>query len=86
MQDKAKPPGSDAPHAPPEELPYRVELWRSDGEEAVERVLGRAFNAQLAHAIYNAAQGEHPQRRIVLRRGTRVIQDTTQPGREADQA
>jgi hypothetical protein len=62
--------------APAEELPYRVELWRDGGGEGIERVLARAVNVQLARAIFNAAQGEHPERRITVRKGTRIIADS----------
>ena len=64
--------------AAPEELPYRVELWHDGVGDEVERVLARAANAQLARAIFKAAQGEHPQRRITLRRGNRVIADSAE--------
>ena len=55
-----------------DELPYRIEL----SDEAEERVLARAFNAPLARAIFQAAQAEHPGRRILLCRGTRVVADS----------
>ncbi len=58
-----------------EKLPYSVELW-DDGRDALERVLARALNAQLARAIFHAAQKEHPEARILLRRGTRTIADS----------
>jgi hypothetical protein len=58
-----------------EELPYSIELWAGDGR-LPERVLARAFNSVLARAIFKAAQSEHPERRIVLRRGARTIADT----------
>jgi hypothetical protein len=54
------------------ELPYCVELWGA-GRQSVERVLARAVNASLAHAIFKAAQNEHPGRRITLRHGNRVL-------------
>lgn len=58
-----------------EKLPYSVELW--DGAAAaLERVLARALNAQLARAIFLAAQKEHPDARILLRRGARTIADS----------
>lgn len=60
-----------------EELPYRVELWHVDGTDTVERVLARALNLHLAHAIFKAATEEHPQRRITLREGAHVIADTS---------
>ncbi len=60
-----------------EKLPYSIELW-DDGGGALERVLARALNAQLARAIFQAAQKEHPEARILLRRGTRTIADSTE--------
>jgi hypothetical protein len=61
-----------------ESLPYRVELWSDGDRKSLERVLARAFSAPLARAIFKAAQTEHPGRRITLRRGARVIADTTE--------
>ena len=75
-QDRAKPPRTGAAPPAPDELPYRIELWHLDGADAVERVLGRALSAQLARAIFNAAKGEYPDRRITLRKGSRFISDT----------
>jgi hypothetical protein len=46
--------------------------------ELIERVLARASRAALARAILKAAQTEHPARRITLRRGARLIADTTE--------
>jgi hypothetical protein len=66
----------DSASAPAEELPYRVELWRDGVGEAVERVLARAVNVQLARAIFKAAQSEHPERRLTVRRGTSIILDS----------
>jgi hypothetical protein len=66
-------PTNGGPAAAEEELPYSIELW---GEGAVERVLARAFNAALAHAIFNAARNEHQGRRITLRHGLHIIADT----------
>jgi hypothetical protein len=59
-----------------EKLPYSVELWDEAGE-ALQRVLARAIDAQLARAIFNAARKEHPDARILLRRGARTIADST---------
>ena len=59
-----------------EELSYRIELRDAANGDAVERVLGRAFNATLARAIFNAAQSEHPGRRILLCRDRGVIDDS----------
>ena len=61
-----------------ERLPYRVELWNAENHDAVERVLARAANASLARAIFKAAQDEHPERHITLRRGARIVADTVE--------
>ena len=66
-----------ATHRGSEELPYRVELWHDGKGDAVERVLARALNVQLARAIFNAAKEEHPARRITLRKGNRIVADTS---------
>ena len=58
-----------------EKLSYSIELWDPDAH-TLERVLARAFNAELARAIFRAAQKEHPDQRILLRRGTRTIADS----------
>ena len=58
-----------------EQLPYSIELWDGSGR-GLERVLARALNVQLARAIFLAAQKEHPDARIVLRRGSRTIADS----------
>jgi len=75
-QSKDKTLKGEGAAAPKEELPFRVELWHDGGHDAVERILGRAANAQLARAIFKAAQGDHPQRRITLRRDNRIIADS----------
>jgi hypothetical protein len=56
-------------------LPYAIELWDLP-RVAPERVLGRAASAILGRAIFQAAQAEHPGRRIVLRRGRETIAQT----------
>jgi hypothetical protein len=81
MQSKDKISRGSATPAGTEALPYRVELWQDGLGDAVERVLARALNAQLARAIFKAATGEHPNRRITLRKGTRVIADTAREHR-----
>ncbi|MBO0719124.1 MAG: hypothetical protein J2P55_17595 [Rhizobiales bacterium] len=58
-----------------ESLPYSIELWDSGGR-VLERVLALALNVQLARAIFHAARKEHPEARILLRRGTRTIADS----------
>jgi hypothetical protein len=75
-QSKDKAANSDGTSAPTEELPFRVELWHDSGPDVVERILARAANAQLARAIFKAAQGDHPERRITLRRDNRIIADS----------
>lgn len=55
-------------------LPYTIELWGSG--RAAERVLGRADTIGLARVIFQAAQAEHPGRRVVLRRGRDILQDS----------
>lgn len=61
---------------PVETLPYCIELWRTEDHETIERVLARAVTVQLARAIFQAAKEEHPQRRITLRRGSRILSDS----------
>lgn len=77
MQSKDKPSRSSGVRAKAEGLPFRVELWHDGVGDTVERVLGRALNGQLALAIFKAATGELPGRRITLRKGTRVIADSS---------
>jgi hypothetical protein len=68
---------ADESRSPPaEDLPYRVELWRDGGGSGVERVVARAASVQLAHAIFQAVRSEHPQRRITLREGERIVADS----------
>jgi hypothetical protein len=76
MQDRIKSSRTGPLPVLPEELPYLIELRQADGSEKVERVLARAFTAQLAHAIFRAAQDENPERRIILRKGNRIISDS----------
>jgi hypothetical protein len=58
----------------PDALPYRIELW--DGAADERRILARAISAQLARAIFRAASDEHPESRILLRRGNRIVADS----------
>jgi hypothetical protein len=41
-------------------------------------VLARALNASLGRLLFKAAQKEHPDRRILLRRGTRTVADSAE--------
>lgn len=59
-----------------ESLPYRVDLWSED-RGTIDRVLARVANATLAHAIFLAARGEHPDRYITLRHGAEIIVATS---------
>lgn len=59
-----------------EMLPYRIELRDLADDNSVEQVLARAFSSALARAIFKAAQSEHPDRRITLSRGSRLIADS----------
>jgi hypothetical protein len=77
MQDKAQMSRTGTPPRQPEELPYCIELWQADRRDTVERVLARALNAQIARAIFKAALGEHPERRITVRNGNRIIADSS---------
>jgi hypothetical protein len=66
-----------APSRSQEDLPYRIELWHAARRDGIERVLARALNAQLARAIFKAARDEYPERRITLRKGNRILADST---------
>jgi len=56
--------------------PRKIQRLQRTGGETVERVLARAVSAPLARAIFKAALTEHPERRITVRRGSRVISDS----------
>jgi hypothetical protein len=58
-----------------ETLPYKIELW-DEGRIGVQRVLARIASSVLARAAYEAAVSEHADRRIILRRGARLIADS----------
>ena len=78
VQDKPKVSRIGAAERRRESLPYRVELRDERDPDVVERVLARAVNAALARTIFAAAKREHPDRRITLRRGARLIADSTE--------
>jgi len=61
---------------PAEDLPYHIDLWRADGGNGIERVLARAASMPLARAIFKAARGEHPDRRITLSKANRILSDS----------
>jgi hypothetical protein len=39
-------------------------------------VMARAASAELAHAIFRAMRSDHPERRIILREGDRIVADS----------
>jgi hypothetical protein len=59
---------ADARAQDADELFYLIVLCEADSAKA-ERLLARASSAQLARAIFNAAQAEFPGRHITLQRG-----------------
>jgi hypothetical protein len=65
----------DAPVAAASPLPYAIELWDLP-RRAPERIIGRAASIVLARAIFVAAQSEHLGRRLVLRRGRKVVAES----------
>jgi hypothetical protein len=71
-------PSAAGPGGGTEDLPYRVELWDASRHDCVERVLAHASSAPLARAIFKAARTEHPDRRITLCRGKRVVADSAE--------
>jgi len=58
------------------QLPYTVELWNLPRSEP-ERIIGRAASAVVARAIFVAAQSEHLGRKLVLRRGSKVVAESS---------
>lgn len=74
---------SDTPSRYPDELPYVIELWHAERQD-VERVLARAFSAELARVIFMAATSEHPERRVTLRQDSKIIADSSSEPPQAD--
>ncbi len=64
--------------APPEgeKLPYMIELWNLQRTQ-VEKVVARASSAALARAIFLAARSEHLGRLLILKRGAKVIEESS---------
>jgi hypothetical protein len=54
-----------------------VELWDAASPATVDHVLARAVDAKLAHEIFRAAKTEHPERRVTLREGSRIVADSS---------
>ena len=59
----------------PEELPYTVEIWDTEGSSLIQ-TLARCSSATLAIAAYEAAVTVQPRERITARHGARVIRET----------
>jgi hypothetical protein len=74
-EDEAKVAAFEAPPETGGPLPYTIELWDLT-RTAPERVIGRAASVVLARAIFAAARTEHLGRRLVLRRGGKVVQES----------
>jgi hypothetical protein len=53
---------------------YRIDMWTSDGEQAIEHLAG-VEDSEFAIAAYRAACKRWPGAAITLRRGTQVIED-----------
>ena len=68
---------SEGPADPSDGLPFFVEIWDAAGK-SVDRTLARAASATLARAIFNSARGEHPERRVTLRRDARIQADSSE--------
>lgn len=62
--------------AEPDGLPYIIEIWNLP-RTAVERVIARAASLQIARTVFESAVSENPARRLVLRRGERILEDRT---------
>ncbi|MGE5539888.1 MAG: hypothetical protein ACM30I_14820 [Gemmatimonas sp.] len=58
---------------PVDAVTYTVEVIEDDAM----RVLARATDAAIAHAMFRAACGEYPNGRIVLKRGADIIAEST---------
>ena len=60
-------------------LPFVVELWTED-ESEVESVLARVQSASLGQAVLNASRADFPVRFLTLRRGAKIVADTSTNG------
>jgi hypothetical protein len=74
-EDEAKVAAFEAAPGTAGRLPYTIELWDLT-RSAPERVIARAASMVLARAIFAAAQTEHLGRRLVLRRGGKVVHES----------
>jgi hypothetical protein len=59
---------------------YTVELFRDDGERAgIERVLVQHHNLATSRALYKAAVKNNPERLVILRDGSQILERSDQP-------
>lgn len=64
---------------PGEELPYKVELWNTNGT-SVDLILAVTASPSIGYAAYYAATREHPNRHITLRHKNSIISRWPGPG------
>jgi hypothetical protein len=57
-------------------LPFVIEIWDLP-RTAVERVIARVASLNMARTVFESAASENPARRLVLRRGERILEDRT---------
>jgi hypothetical protein len=64
--------GSYTSAAPPDGLPYKVELWNFE-RTSVAQTLAVTANSSIGYAAYHAATREYPDRYVTLRHMNRVL-------------
>jgi hypothetical protein len=62
--------------AEPDGLPFVIEIWNLP-RTAVERVIAQVASLPMARTVLESAASENPARRLVLRRGERILEDRT---------
>jgi hypothetical protein len=72
-------PSFDRDQNPSEELPYKVELWNTNGT-SVDLILAVTASPSIGYAAYYAATREHPNRQITLRHKNSIISRWPGPG------
>jgi hypothetical protein len=70
--DRARAFGSPSDPREREDLPYRVEVWNTQGT-AVEQMLAVTANATIGYAAYYAATREYADRVVTLRHKNNVV-------------
>jgi hypothetical protein len=59
---------------------YTIELFRDGGERAgIERVLVQHHSLATSCALYKAAVKNNPERLVIFREGTRILERSDQP-------